>query len=361
MGVQITFSPSDNAAHLFGMVDEAGNITDGYKQSLELLDKTYMLIANGFDERGRHIKGLKELGIFDQTLFIICSDHASKRYQEEIPLVTYLRANWTLKFVSLVNKDGKAEPPKDETPAMRANADFLLAEEGGIAAFYFKHPTTGKFEKWLPREIFEHYSPHGKEAAPVNLITQILALPHTDHAYFQVGPREILVVGQQGKGLISIEEDSPNAHSKRYKYQIIAGEDPLHYSHDPTIFTRLLDGKFHDSQEWLQVTAHSRYPATPELVYHYFRCPFAGNVVIVPEDPYNYFVRDDGLHKIYMHDRDNREEIIVPLVFAGPGIKKKYVIPCAKNVDVLPTILRWLNYSYTPADFDGTALEEIFE
>ncbi len=360
-GVQITFSPSDNAAHLYGMVDAAGNITEGYKQSLQLLDKTYTLMVDGFDEKGRHVKGLKELGIFDKTLFVVCADHASRAYREEIPLVKHLRENWPLRFCSLLNAKGKAEPPKDETPAMRAGADFLLAEEGGIAAFYCKNPTSGRFEKWLPLACFEHYSPRGKEQLPLNFITQILALPHTDHAFFQVGPREVLIAGQRGRALMSVESDSPSAVTERYSYRVITGEDPLQYAHEPVIAAHLLDGNFHENREWLQYTARHRFPATPEVVFHYFMCPYAGNVVVVPEDPYNYFVKDDGLHKLYMHDRDNREEIIVPLVFTGPGIKQKNVIPCAKNVDVLPTILRWLGVPYAREDFDGVALEEIFE
>ncbi len=360
-GVQITFSPSDNAAHLYGMVDAAGNITEGYKQSLQLLDKTYTLMVDGYDDKGRHVKGLKELGIFDQTLFVVCADHASSAYQAEIPLVRHLREHWSLKFASLVNAKGKAEPPKDETAAVRAGADFLLSEEGGIAAFLFKHPTTGRFEKWLPLDCLEHYSPQGRGSAPVNIVSLVLALPHTDHVFFQVGPAEVLVAGQGGRAIITVDGVSSSAVTERFKYQVIAGADPLHYAQDTTIASRLLDGNFHDNREWLQVTARHRFPATPEVVFHYFLCPYAGNVVVVPEDPYNYFVKDDGLHKVYMHDRDNREEIIVPLVFTGPGIKQKYVISCAKNVDVLPTILRWLGVPYAREDFDGVALEEIFE
>lgn len=360
-GVQITFSPSDNAAHLYGMVDGAGNITEGYKQSLELLDKTYTLMVNGFDAKGQHVKGLKELGIFDQTLFIICADHASGPFKEEFPLVSHLRANWPLRFCSLVNEKGKAKPSNGETTAERAGADFLLAVEGGIAAFHFKHPATGKFEKWLPLDVLEHYSPQGKENSPLNLITQVLGLPHTDHAFFQVGPREVLVAGQRGRSIMSLESDSPSAVTERYSYRVIVGEDPLHYAQDTNINAHLLDGNFHDNREWLKITAGHRFPATPEIVFHYFMCVYGGNVVVVPEDPYNYFVKDDGLHKVYMHDRDRREEIIVPLVFAGPGIKAKHVIPCAKNVDVLPTILSWLGVPYAREDFDGVALDEIFE
>jgi hypothetical protein len=171
----------------------------------------------------------------------------------------------------------------------------------------------------------------------------------------------VLVAGQQGRALMTVDGVSSSAITERYKYQVLDGEDPLYYTQDSTIASRLLDGNFHDNREWLQVTARHRFPATPEVVFHYFMCTYAGNVVVVPEDPYNYFVKDDGLHKVYMHDRDNREEIIVPLVFMGPGIKAEFRIPSAKNVDVLPTILRWLGVSYAREDFDGVALEEIFE
>ena len=122
----------------------------------------------------------------------------------------------------------------------------------------------------------------------------------------------------------------------------------------------LCSGNYFNEQEWLNKTYNSIYPTIPELLFHFFDCQFSGPLVVVAAKDYTFFLKEEKLEKKYQHDRDNRQEVIVPLLFTGPNIKKDFEFKMARNVDIVPTILKWLGIE-SKDKFDGRILSEIFE
>ncbi|GAB4328872.1 MAG: hypothetical protein Kow0069_36190 [Promethearchaeota archaeon] len=356
--VQITFPPSDNAAHVHGMVDERGELTDGYKAALRLLDETYDVLVNGYvDRRGRRVPGLKQLGYYEKTLFVVASDHASRAYRHEFPLVDHIRRAWPFPVANLYDERGRVVPPRGETPGDLERARVLVGEEGGIAAFHVRDPATGRFPAWLPERALRNYPLEGG-AEKVDVIQLVLDLPHVGHAHVRVAEDAFLVVS---RGAVARVTWRLEGNVSEFSYEISEGSDPLGYLNDGRVDQDLLDGQFHDDRAWLRGTKEHAYPGVPEILARYFLCRFAAPVVAVAEDGWNFWIRPEEVEKRYQHDRDHRLETMVPLLLAGPGVRPGHVVDCCKNVDVVPTILHWLGVPFDPAEFDGKPLLEVFD
>src|SRR3989344_6030036 len=62
-------------------------------------------------------------------------------------------------------------------------------------------------------------------------------------------------------------------------------------------------------------------------------------------------------HSIYISHRGLYEETVkVPLIFKGPGIPSVKMDGLVQNIDIVPTILNYLNIDYNENEFDGNTL-----
>ena len=88
-----------------------------------------------------------------------------------------------------------------------------------------------------------------------------------------------------------------------------------------------------------------------------------GNIIAEAKQGWNYVAPglEDADEKVQNHDTCDRDQIVVPLIISGKGIKKGFEIPYCRNVDIIPTFLEWLQTDYDSSLLDGKSLNEIFE
>ena len=89
-----------------------------------------------------------------------------------------------------------------------------------------------------------------------------------------------------------------------------------------------------------------------------------GNLIIIPSDDYNFLAQlevEEGHQKVQNHDGDTFEEVVVPMLFAGTGIKSNYEFKTCRNIDCLPTVLKWLGIRWQGSTIEGKPIGDIFE
>jgi predicted AlkP superfamily pyrophosphatase or phosphodiesterase len=111
---------------------------------------------------------------------------------------------------------------------------------------------------------------------------------------------------------------------------------------------------WHSQRAWLDATAASDHPDFVPQIVEFFDSPRAGHIVIFPQDDYAFKGHCKG-----EHGNCCRRDMRIPMFFAGPDLPHDAVLPCARLVDIVPTILQMLgveNRINPGAPLDGTGL-----
>ena len=112
---------------------------------------------------------------------------------------------------------------------------------------------------------------------------------------------------------------------------------------------KMLDGKFHSIDEWLEHTYHLDFPMVDQVV-RLFRNPNSCDIMMSTcgETIFNYehgITKNDHIHG---HDIGLKNALTVPLLIAGPEIpmkKNSY----SKSTDIIPSILKLLGEPIPPS------------
>ena len=158
----------------------------------------------------------------------------------------------------------------------------------------------------------------------------------------------ILVYGPTGVAEIAREER--DGDEPLYAYRVTQGTDPLGYASSGDL-ARFVAGGGHPSKEWLEATAQTEYPDLVVQLPEFFDSPRAPDVYLSPKNGYGF-----RAGKAAGHGGLSRSEMVVPFVFAGPGVVPGRR-PFARTVDLAPTILGWLGIPFDPDSMDGDDLE----
>jgi hypothetical protein len=159
-------------------------------------------------------------------------------------------------------------------------------------------------------------------------------------------PGQVRVYGPRGESLITTEEK--DIGPDEFSYRVVEGADPLGYDALPEIEGAA--GAFRTGAWWLEATARSGAPDLVVQLSEFFDSPRSPDVYVTPADGYGFrFGRAAG------HGSLARRELVVPLVFAGPGVPPG-TIRAARTVDLAPTLLRYLGVPYDPEEMDGRDL-----
>jgi hypothetical protein len=104
------------------------------------------------------------------------------------------------------------------------------------------------------------------------------------------------------------------------------------------------------ADEWLLATAATPYPDLVVQLPEFFDSPRAPDVYLSPREGVGFRSGMAAGHGGLL-----RIEMVVPLVFAGPGVEPGRR-PVARTVDLAPTILGWLGVPFDPDTMDGEDL-----
>ncbi len=285
-------------------------------------------IINVDEQIGRICRALEENHLLDNYYLILVSDHGhvpvdrDKYWSPE----DFVRNQLKIKFVGGVFGE---------------NADFcarqkflrqyrLVIVNGGYrrASFYLR---TGKLWSQLPS--FEDIINFTRKYAPAfgskDLFETLAAVPAIEMVAVRKDANSVRVVTADGRADVVRKIIDGR---KYYAYKPIKG-NPLRYSH------KLIAGGYFDADKWLALTCDSEFPDFVPQIVEFFDSPRAGDIVVFAARGWDFSKTDLGGHGSVI-----RDDMIVPFIFAGPGISHK-TIKAARVVDLVPTVLDMLGCS----------------
>jgi arylsulfatase A-like enzyme len=321
-----------------------GPASAGFHGTFASIDKAF----------GRFMKRLRRLKIDDRILFVLVGDHGNRTYH------TFVDAS------ELVNRVLRANPTEADctkgdcvlVPAPRKDRTYDVGD-AMIAVGAYRGAMI-----WLPAErppeevpgafrTRKQRRPKGPPAPrlrmpPVSAFAATLARAPEVRLVATRGPAagRVVIYGPAGRSEIAREDGGA---SPLYSYRVLEGEDPLGYSGDPAV--RELLGSPQEADDWLDATAAGPYPDLVVQLPEFFDSPRAPDVYVSPAEGYGF---TSG--KAAGHGSLSRSEMVVPLLFAGPGVPPGH-LRAARTVDLAPTLLSYLGIPYDPEKMDGDNLE----
>ncbi len=311
------FISSDLLMHKFGF--------DSYIYKLNLLHIDKVI--------GVLIDNLKRLGYLDDTAIAIASDHGNYKANELGNLGNFFRKKGLTNY----------HPQRN----LRGNMDLAYYSGGGF--FNFKGNNDLGFKNSWPRPTLKELKSYG--AKNVNLLEDLFYIKGSRSMYYRDDNNTF------SKGIIHLKrksKDSEKIITGRIEYEGIGTEYKTRYITDDheDIFnfindikaSRLLDNRFHSTQEWLEGTYHLDYPIHPDLIPRHFKNPRGSDIILSNDETIKFGIHH-GKQKsknLYDHDLGLRKCMAVPLIIGGSlEIPSKHV-PCCKITDIVPTLLKFL-------------------
>ena len=167
-----------------------------------------------------------------------------------------------------------------------------------------------------------------------------------DLVAFRSSENEVELRSPRGSARI-VERQAPGGPEYRY---VPVPHDVFGYLDDPNLAGFVAEG-FHTPREWLAATCTQTYPDVVPQLIPLLRNPRSGDVVLFAARGYSFGHEKSG------HGGIHRDEMCIPMIFAGPGIEPGGRIHTAHAVDLAPTILHLLGCEVSDdAGFDGVPL-----
>jgi hypothetical protein len=317
--------------------NEAPKITVGYVPKTDSL-----MHEKGFDHNayineiricdkhlGKLIKTLKKLGYYQDTAIAIISDHGNYKAEKTYDLEPFFEKHGLIPY-----------DPK------RGTGDFDAAI-GGVGTFNFKgetwhhHPSIKKLE---------NYPVSGTGKNKINLFEILWNIPEVEFIYYPDDKnkpekgrinllRKDLNSGKFFEGYIEYEGFGKELKT-RYSYE---NEDLFRYNMQQKA-RKLLDGKLHTIDEWLEGTYDINFPILIDQLPRYFKNPRSCDIMISTNGSIN-FSYEHGATKdphLYSHDIALRRSMVVPFIIGGsPEIGNEEIQYC-KTTDMVPSLIELL-------------------
>lgn len=285
---------------------------------------------------GRLYAWLDRQHLSESTYVILISDHgiAPVNRGGRINLVNLLRTGWGRNVTDRLLQDGPAAPRRRHFERYDTVVNWRDGRQGSIHfrgdAGWQEPPTPGA-------------------------VAQILASPPTElRLWNQAGielvaylasPDEAILRNARGQARIT-RRTGPTGPEYRY---IPVPDDVLGYTADRQLASFIHQG-FHADREWLAATATATYPDVVPQLIPLLNLRRAGQVVLFTAPGYS-FVKERG-----GHGGIHRDEMLMTLYIAGPGIEPGSTIEYGRAVDVAPTILDLLDVDADAATLEGVPL-----
>jgi hypothetical protein len=224
----------------------------------------------------------------------------------------------------------------DDVTTRYAEFDGTLHVNGNTMNFlYFRepgHPRDAGFGARLTYDQLRAYPT--QQGSSVDLIATLAQVEGVEWvvalARLASGP-SVVVTTASGQGIVRKQGTS-------YAYQA-SGVDPLGYSTDPGI-AHLTDGNFYPDETWLTATHRSAFPDALNRLHALLTSPGCGDVVVTAKAGYDLAEQFEWLVGNYQggHGGIRADQLRVPYVLAGPGLRSGVVVPVARAEDVGATL-----------------------
>jgi arylsulfatase A-like enzyme len=300
--------------------------------------KYHQALTNLDEQIGRICAALEANGLLESTHLIFVTDHgiAGCARENYLDISSLLKNEFSLKLT-------KSGP--DERTHYSDRADYFRRYEAVVV-------NGGN------RRVAIHVR-NGEDWSRPASLAQIVPL-----AKFLVQQQAVCLVAYRGqKGFVlqnhrgrAVVERNNTAHAnnldeKQYRYSVIDGEDPLDYANSLRD-SGLLDGKYHTGRDWLEATVRSEYPDLVVQIAEMFDSARAGDLAVFAADGWDFARENVG-----GHGSVRAGDMLVPMIFAGPGIGAGKTIATARTVDIAPTVIDMIDNSRLEHyQFDGRSL-----
>lgn len=285
---------------------------------------------------GRLIETLQKCGIYDKTLISLVADHGLSDTRSHIDVREILN-KYGLSVLDDLSSTDSYNSLYQHNAARGVSGNsfsllyFAVRKEGRLGTMRYE------WEKHIGYEKLRSFSPDGGDS--INLIELLRKEKGIN-----------LVLAQESENVVNVFSKTGSARIERdyssFRY-LITGSDPLGYADNPES-ARLIDGAYHDKDEWFRSTTGTDYPDGIFQIVQLFDSERCGDIVITARPGCD--LMDQG--HVASHGSMEKAQIQVPCVIAGPGVKQG-VIPVARTVDLYPT---YLKYFGIPCD-DGEVLD----
>ncbi|TXT55490.1 MAG: Type I phosphodiesterase / nucleotide pyrophosphatase [Promethearchaeota archaeon] len=314
--------------------NEAPKITVGYVPKTDSLmhgvgfdSEDYINEIRICDEHlGKLIDKLNKLGYQDEVAIGIISDHGNYKAERMYDLEPFFEKHGLIPY-----------NPK------RGTGDFDAAI-GGVGTFNFKgetwhhHPTIKKLE---------NYPVSGAAKNKINLFEILWEIPEVEFLYY---PDDKNKPNQGRINLLHKDLKSGKISEGHIEYEGFGKElKTKYYYEDRDLFgynthqkaRKLIDGKMHTIDEWLDGTYNIDFPILIDQLPRYFKNPRSCDIMISTNGSIN-FSYEHGETKdphLYSHDIALKRSMRVPFIIGGsPEIENKKIDYC-KTTDMVPSLL----------------------
>lgn len=323
--VNAYFPGIDETGHRYGADSEQ------YAESLRNLDT----------QIGRILDAYERIGLAERTFFVLTSDHGHVPVQpsKRMNVIAWLQERAGLRVCAATPSGSSYE---DRYLHLKS-FDTVVIDGGNRRATIHLRGPDGWHQRPGHERITETLNP-----GPGLWNDRRVAL-----VAIREGPNTVFVRSADGMATIRRERTAPNAEPA-YRLDVTHG-DPLEYLAHPPL-REFVEAGNHTSRQWLAATAQSRYPDFVPQIVEMFDSPHAGDAVVFAADSATFDTSTRGGHGSAL-----QRDIIVPMIWCGPGIPTGGQIQSARTVDVAPTLLDLLQADrngYRGPPTDGVSLAQ---
>lgn len=318
---------------------------------------------------GRIVQLFQSKGLFDDTLFVLTADHGMGRANRHVTI------DYLMRDLRLDPYHSWAWGVKEEWGTFECNfytgtrrkldEDYnCLALWGGNsdALIYLKgqvRNARGEVirESWdlKPTEaMLKNYYVRGEN---INLIETILARAEgVGLIITHPQPDRFDIYSRVGWSRIMRRRGPSGVPS--YQYHRVSGKDPLGYAEEERVGPHVDVDEWLTERQWLELTCEHPFPDAPHRIAQSFGHPRSGHMHLVAAEGWDftpYFACKELL--VGSHGSLDRMQSLVPVMFAGKGVTPKRMLT-ARNVDVVPTILKLCGVEHDGSMVSGVSLVE---
>ncbi len=205
--------------------------------------------------------------------------------------------------------------PQEETDSA------ALSNGRRMAMVYFAHPDEG----WRKRPSYKILKNYRRGSGTVDLIELFAQHEGVQQVFVRKDEKSVVVVSKEGEGVIEYDSSS-----KRYRYRVTRGEDPLGYNMEP---------RWMSEEEWLKATYSTEYPDAVVQIYNMFKSENCGDLVLNAAPGWDFWEPWDIPYPTLKaaHGGLSKDEMITFVLARGPGIRKGEV-EYARLLDIYATI-----------------------
>jgi arylsulfatase A-like enzyme len=244
----------------------------------------------------------KWLGIEDETMFVITGNHGMN--------------NWNETFFERINK--RVILPVYEV-VIASGLEYVPGSRG-------------------------IYLPGATEKEIESMADEIADKRFVDFVIYQKNDNEIIIKGKSGTSEIVVERWGEKIPDTVYSYRVLEGSDPITEG-DILTHSSFYGLRIDELNEPGEVPAPIQYPDMITRALGLLCSENAPDLIV-----------SIGVGGTSHHGDFCYEESVVPLIFAGPGIKKIKTEEMISITDIAPTIMKAMGFR-EPINCDGRALD----